>query len=252
VPIQKGDFILWDIRLPHQNSDANETNVGRFVFYHAYLPARVPGLNKIIEEIKTKRPTRDHISDFSTRWNDIEKEGLPEQKPLETPFEKMLYNEQEWDVSVGDELIAKHGHLLTEKHISFYNQFGYVVIENLIETSTCENLYNQILSHAKFLGCDVESLLEGGKITGDDWNKIGGTFGAMVEFFWLPWQEKIRFDERTYAITASLLSKTWTSGAAEFQCPFSDKIDHRALWLYNDRVNIRIPDSIVQSLQMKQ
>lgn len=253
VPIQKGDFIFWDIRLPHQNSDNNDSDICRSVFYHAYLLANPSYLNsELIEEISQKRPSRDHISDFNKRWTHIEKRGLEDQIPLNTPFEKMLYNQQKWEPSVGDEIISRYEHLLTEQHIAYYEQYGYVVVENLFENDTCDRLYNQILSHSKYLGCDVESLLQGSKkFTADDWQKIGGTFGSMVEFFWLPEQEKIRLDERAYALTAKLLKKTWLAGKDNFHCPFASEIDYRTMWMYNDRVNIRVPDAIVRALNSK-
>jgi hypothetical protein len=250
IPIQRGDFILWDIRLPHQNSDANDSDTIRSVFYHAYLLAEPQEINiKTVKDILKSRKTRDHQPDFNKKWTDIEKQGLDPLPELDTPFTKMLYNVEEWDVNVGDEIISRFGNLLTDKHIAFYKQYGYVVIENMIDSNICDQLYNQILSHAKFCGCDVGSLMQGGLITAEHWDKIGGAFGAMVEFFWLPIQEQLRLDERAYAVTSKLLSETWARNDQSFSCPFADRIDPRKLWLYNDRVNIRVPDAVIRKMQ---
>lgn len=242
-PVKTGDFLLWDIRLAHQNSERNETENIRSVFYHAYLLAQPSHINqKKINEYKKLRVTRDHSSDFNRKWSNLEKTGFVP-ATLDTKLSKLLYDEEKWnddllaeDGEIG-QILNKYKNVITDRHLAFFNRFGYVVIENAVSTELCKALFDQAMNHAKFAGCEIKK-----GVTKKDWTKIGGGFGAMVEFFWQPQQERIRFDEKLYAITSELFQKTWATKQGLFSHPI-ENVDGRKLWLYNDRMNMRIPDS---------
>jgi hypothetical protein len=242
-PVKAGDFVFWDIRLAHQNSEKNATDVIRSVFYHAYLLAQPDYINKNkIAEYKKIRRTRDHSSDFNKKWTNIEKTGF-EPKELDTTLSQLLYDEKEWkddllqdDGEIG-KILKKHNGLITERHIAFYKRYGYVTIENAVDSELCQALYDQALQQSKLLGCDIRK-----GVTAEEWKKIGGNFGAMVEYFWLPQQEIMRHSEELYTITVDLYQQTWGSQDPLFANPLKDA-DGRKLWVYNDRMNIRLPDS---------
>jgi len=72
-PIEAGDFVLWDIRTPHQNSDSNDTDQVRSVFYHAYMVAQPSTINQArITDYAQCRLQRKHTPDFPKGWADLE------------------------------------------------------------------------------------------------------------------------------------------------------------------------------------
>jgi hypothetical protein len=248
VPVQQGDWVFWDIRLPHQNSDKNLTDVIRSVFYHGYLTATPEYINtKRIDEVREKRGNKEHLNEFPRRYKTIEADV--ETVPLDSTLSRLLYHEQEWDdesLQEIDQILQKNDHLLTQKHIDFYNKYGYVVVENLFTRDEAAELYNEIVQFAKSLGTDVENWKS---LNADNWSNIGGSFGGMVEFCWQKGMQKIRIDERPYTVTSKLMKETWCNTNTKlYKCPFRDQLDPRKLWLYIDRTNLRLPNKWIAEL----
>jgi hypothetical protein len=250
VPIQKGDFVIWDIRTPHQNSSKNETDTIRSVFYHAYMVAQPSTINQDrITKYAAARRKREHTTDFPKTWKEIEKD-IPKTK-LDTQLAKLLFDQKKWDTVTKDNefeaLESNMAHLLTDKHIAFYKRFGYVVVENVFSSDTADTLFEQAVAFCKNKGCDMMNP----EMTPKEWSLIAGRFGAMVELFYQPEMEKIRVSPSTYAITARLNQQTWGSQKFDFKQPFSD-FDGRKLWLYIDRMNIRYPDTWAKKIPVEQ
>ncbi|KAL9653196.1 hypothetical protein ABK040_009502 [Willaertia magna] len=251
VPVQKGDFILFDIREPHQNSDANDMKTARSVFYHAYLVKHQCN-EKTINDLKERRKTLDHPNDFNSKFSNMEKklistDGVEE---LDTELSKLLFNEKEWTNKVIekdseiDKILTKYDGVLTERHIQFYHRFGYVVVENAVELSECDDLLKELLESSTKLGCPLDKM---DQLTSDEWHNIGGDFGAMCEFYWLKGQQNIRKSEKLYTITVKLLSNTWCCKQdnlwnVPYKCPLIDEVNPKCLWLYIDRLNYRLPE----------
>lgn len=251
-PIEAGDFVLWDMRTPHQNSESNDTNTVRSVFYHAYMVAEPSEINEArIALYANYRLKLRHTPDFASKWADLERDG--EVLPLDTKLAKALYNEIEWNeldqplqqngnvVSDIDQLIGNYGQLLTDRHIAFFKRFGYVVVEGAMPRQQATKLYNEAIQFCKKKGCD---LLDPSSLGAKEYERIASQFGGTVELFYLEEQQRIRLDETMYAITAKLGAETWNTNQGPFTHPFTNQnFDSRKLWLYIDRMNIRLPTS---------
>ena len=250
VPIQKGDFVLFDIRMAHQNSNSNKMTTPRSVFYHAYYVAH--NVNKKgIASIRERRITFDHPSDFSSKYH-AEKDHMDTDRDLVklTELGKCLFNEKEYGDMLNpggeiEQILNKYGCLLTPRHIDYFHRFGYVVVENLVDEKDCDQLLSELIHYSNKAGCPL-----GNSMTNDEWQRIGGTFGAMVEFYYLPMQQRIRLNEKLYATTVNLLSHTWCNSGRNdnpwcvpYVCPFAHELDYRKLWVYIDRMNYRLPEN---------
>ncbi|KAL9646883.1 hypothetical protein ABK040_013743 [Willaertia magna] len=249
VPVKKGDFIFFDIRSPHQNSDANETKTARSVFYHAYL-LRHACNEKTINDLKERRKTLDHPKDFNSKFSNMEKKIMSANEELDTELSKLLFNEKEWTNEVIerdseiDKILRKYDEILTERHIQFYHRFGYVVVENAVETSECDDLLNEFLGASTKLGCPIDKKNE---LTNGEWRNIAGNFGAMIEFYWLKGQQNIRKSEKLYTATVKLLANTWCCKQdnlwnVPYKCPLIEEVNPKCLWLYIDRLNYRLSE----------
>jgi len=155
-----------------------------------------------------------------------------------------LYNQTAWSEleksdTPAQQLIDDHGQLLTDRHIAFFKKFGYVVVEGAVSKKQATKLYRAATKFTKNKGCD---LLTPNELGAKEYKKVATSFGAMVELFYLEEQQKIRLSEATYAITAKLGVNTWNTCEGTFAHPFADQnLDCRKLWLYIDRMNIRLP-----------
>ncbi|KAG2392554.1 hypothetical protein C9374_011279 [Naegleria lovaniensis] len=249
-PIEKGDFIYFDIRSAHRNSDANEMDRPRSVFYHAYSVAHRVN-EKTIESLKEKRKIFEHPSDFNSKFK-MEQQLLNVEKDLIplTPLGQCLYNERSYKTLLQPDdqiqpIVNQHSRL-TQRHIDFYHRYGYVVVENVVSDADCEQLLNELCQYSAKAGCPL-SLNSNSALSQSDFANIGGNFGAMVEWYYLPMQQQLRQHEGLYATTVSLLANTWCAKTPNayhvpYNCPFADHLDPRKLWLYVDRMNFRMPD----------
>jgi hypothetical protein len=250
--MKAGDFVLWDIRQPHQNGEFNDTDTPRQVFYHAYLVANETINGKLIKHINECRKTGKHINDFSKKFSFIEEGKSP--APLDD-FGKLLYGEKAWSnweatnfqsVNLKDRL--------TRRHIDYFKRYGYVVVENVIDQKLVMDLTDTVNSKLIENGVNVAEVKD--VMSGRIWKnftKISNPFGGMLEYFWLPQQEAIRMDPTPYNITVKLMQHTWCSKDKRFMHPFNPQIEDEDeeeyetgivpefLWLYNDRLNFRFP-----------
>ena len=252
VPIKKGDFIFFDNRTAHRNSDANHMDRPRSVFYHAYS-CTDPVNRNTIEKLREKRKTFEHPDDFGTKFRVEQMYLHPENDlvPL-TPLGECLYNEKPYDSimeengensSILSQILKENDHFLTQKHIDFFHRFGYVVVENCVPDQDCDQLLNELFKYSSLAGCPIS--FDGNSVSRVQFSNIGGGFGSMVEFYYLPMQQKMRMNPALYTSTVKLLSHTWGSKTANdwnvpYACPL--EIDSRKLWLYIDRMNFRLPN----------
>ena len=255
IPIKKGDYIFFDNRTAHRNSDANDMNRPRSVFYHAYSCAHKVNY-QTIKQLQEKRKRFEHPDDFGTKFR-MEQQFLKPEKdvvPL-TPLGECLYNEQpyqnlltvddEHPVSVIDQILQENDHFLTQRHIDFFHRFGYVVVENIVTDADCDQLLVELCHYSTLAGCPIS--VNGKSVSQNQFAKIGGNFGAMVEFYYLPMQQQLRMSPALYTATVKLLTNTWCSTTPNawnvpYECPLAPHIDPRKLWLYVDRMNFRLPD----------
>lgn len=238
--IKQGDFVIWDVRTPHQNGHSNSTDKPRQVFYHAYLAA-IDQVNKnAIEHIAKCRLTSKHISDFSKVFSHVEDGTKP------TGFEDLgmyLYDQEQWTAR-GVEMFKDPTirSKVTQRHIDYLKRYGYVVIENVVDVEQVTNLKNAISSKLTKHGVDLTNQV--GPMSASTWNnftKISNPFGGMVEFFWLPEQEAIRQSTTSYNIMAEIMQHTWCSDTVIYKHPYGDKMVAEHLWVYCDRINYRFP-----------
>ncbi|EFC43146.1 hypothetical protein NAEGRDRAFT_80163 [Naegleria gruberi] len=250
-PVKKGDFVYFDIRSPHRNSDANHMDRPRSVFYHAYSVSNKVNL-KTIENLKEKRKKFEHPEDFNGKFSMEQKVMNTETDllPLST-LGKCLYNEISYNPLLQEDskddaikvILEKHSDVLTQRHIDFYHRYGYVVVENLVSNEDVTQLFKELTHYSAKCGCKLDS----DSLTTSEFKKVASGFGAMVEFYYLPTQQKLRMDEKLYASTVKLLSNTWCAKSPNalkvpYKCPFASDLDPRCLWLYVDRMNYRLPD----------
>jgi len=242
--IRSGDFVIWDIRTPHQNGWSNDTTNPRKVFYHAYLAA-LPEVNgNLIDHVSACREKGEHISDFPQQFRDIEKLGGSYKPPPLTELGTHLYNKVPWSNMTAEMLFRddKMRAKATPRHIAYLKRYGYVVIENLVSQELVDNLATEIDDKLASHGVNIKDLT--GPMSGETWKnftKISGTFGGMLEFFWLPGQEIIRQDKCLYNVAAEIVSKTWCSGDVLYKHGYGDELKPEFMWLYSDRCNYRFP-----------
>ncbi|KAL9649973.1 hypothetical protein ABK040_014980 [Willaertia magna] len=250
IPIQKGDFIFFDIRSPHQNSNANKLTHPRCVFYHAYSMAHDINRNTI-EALKEKRRNFEHPEDFSSSFRMeqqlMDTKNSKELIPLTTlgeclynekDYEKTIFIQQEEQISseekdenndqvlsnssstnLFEKMYKEHSHILSKRHLDFFHRYGYVVVENIISEQVCNQLLKELGEYSEKANCPlpVNTIInKSGKyekmnISKGEFRNISNPFGAMIEFYYLPTQQQLRMDEALYVCTVKLLSNTWCS-----------------------------------------
>ncbi|EFC42716.1 hypothetical protein NAEGRDRAFT_58505 [Naegleria gruberi] len=276
-PIQRGDYIFFDIRMPHQNSKFNYMSYPRCVFYHAFEMAH-PINMKTVESLRVKRKTFETPNDFSSEFQ-LEKKFMDPNNPEHliplTPLGECLFREKnhsqtlfskntnEDPSSQFDEMYNKHSQLVTQRHLEFFHRYGYVVIENAISKDVCNQLLNELGEYSKKAGCGlpVESIIKKQKLSArpskEEFRNISGPFGSMIEYFYLPTQQRLRMNEALYCATVKLLANTWCCNLEvstqfqegsipkwKYQCPIEKQLDPRKLWTYVDRMNFRFPNKL--------
>eukprot|EP01080_Neovahlkampfia_damariscottae_P010016 gene10016-2335_t len=245
---EEGDFIIWDFRAAHCNGIENKTDSIRKTMYIGYLTADVFTTDRkhmnipIIEDQITCRKTGEHPSDFPVKWKSIEKNNY---EPFElSELGKKLYGYEKWE-NKENEKLTKSFKNLTQTHIDFYKRYGYVVIENVVSKEATQKVKSEtdsfILKH-----CSIDMNKYQDKLTFSKWNKVSGTFGGMIELYWLNSMEEIRQNEDLYSIVVQLMKETWESGETNgFRHPFG-KIESHKLWTYVDRQNYRFPTEFIE------
>jgi len=241
-----GDFIIWDMRLAHQNGVENKSKQVRQTFYHAYLP--VGNLNlETIEEIKTYREQGRHPPDFPKSHAHIEEKF---RRCDLNDLGNLLYNYTTW---TDNTQITNNTptYTLTPTQITFFQRYGFVVLEDCIPQQLVQNLKKEINDRFKSIaGIDTQNILSSTK---EQWRKLGGNFGGMIEFFYCPSQDEIRQHPNPYWAIAQLLENTWfhqNKKELGYDHPF-DELKPRHLWIYCDRMNYRLPQNILQSICSK-
>eukprot|EP01125_Pyxidicula_operculata_P011899 TRINITY_DN3895_c0_g1_i1.p1 TRINITY_DN3895_c0_g1~~TRINITY_DN3895_c0_g1_i1.p1 ORF type:complete len:437 (+),score=79.25 TRINITY_DN3895_c0_g1_i1:78-1388(+) len=238
-----GDYIIWDMRLPHQTGVHNRSNQVRQTLYHALIPSVSCNVD-ITQKQRNNRDVGLHPPDFPKLYVDLE------QSDGYTPFDlnqlgTYLYGYESWPS--GQDL----GHLtegsdfkLTQQQIDFFQRYGYVVIPNCIPQQLIDGLQEDITNFLGRRGIDVNDLENSDK---RNWNKVCGIFGAMLEYYYAPHHEAIRQHPNTYLATSQLLKNTWASTNKKelgFWHPFEEELNPEKLWIYIDRMNYRVPERI--------
>jgi len=181
---QAGDYIIWDMRSAHQNGDENLSGHVRQTFYHTYIPCGDINL-PTIEGIRTARRSGRHPPDFPKSHSSIEhKDYIP--CPL-TDLGDLLYCETAWSP---DTVITENQPTfqLTTKQIAFIRRYGFLVIPECIPRPLIDSLNAEIDEELeKIAGIDTQNLLAS---TREQWKKVCGNFGGMLEFYLLQGQEK--------------------------------------------------------------
>jgi len=237
-----GDFIIWDMRLAHQNGVVNRSKQVRQTFYHAYLPAG-PLNEETINSIRHNREIGKHPEDFPKSHTFIEESKTPHKL---YDIGNLLYNYTPWDDTTQISNNAPT-YTLTENQIIFFRRYGYVVIPDCIPLVLILTL-NQEISECfrNIAGIDTNNLL---RSTKSQWKKIGGSFGGMIELFYCRSQEEIRQHCNPYWVIVQLLEQTWFHQQYRqlgYDHPYFDDFNPRHLWLYLDRMNYRLPEHMLR------
>jgi len=244
---QAGDYIIWDMRLAHQNGNQNLSGHVRQTFYHTYVPSGDINLSTI-EGIKSARNSGRHPPDFPKSHATIEHTVFTPD-PL-SDLGQLLYSETNW----GPDTVVTENQptiQLTAKQIAFIRRYGFVVIPECIPRPLINSLISEIdESLEKIAGIDTQNLLES---TSEQWGKVCGTFGGMLEFYLLRGQDNIRSHPNPYWVMAQILENTWfAENRTEigYGHPF-ETLNPRHLWLYVDRMNYRLPEEIMEKISSK-
>jgi hypothetical protein len=238
-----GDFIIWDMRLAHQNGTENLSKQVRQTFYHAYLPC-APLNEDTISKIKDNRDKGIHPDDFPKSHAHIEQKF---ERCTLSDLGNLLYHHSAWtnDTQITDNTPT---YQLTPNQITFFRRYGFLVIPNCIPQPLIESLKNEIDEKFKVIaGIDTNNILASGK---EQWKKIGGSFGGMIELFWCRFQDEIRQHPNPYWVIVQLYESTWFNQNHKelgYDHPFMD-INPRHLWLYCDRMNYRLPEDILRKI----
>eukprot|EP01080_Neovahlkampfia_damariscottae_P010256 gene10256-2675_t len=249
IPYEEGDFIIWDIRSAHCNGDENTTNSIRKTFYHAYLLGEPDDENLNHELVKHQRECRKtgiHPKDFPKTWA---KNECNSYKPIElSNLGKCLYGFEKWNKKEDEKLTNKFP--ITQTHIDYFKRYGYVVIENVIPKELTKSLKIETDEKIKEItGIDMSDFEKNFDIK--KWSNVAGSFGGMIELFWLKSMEEIRQHENLYSVTVQLMKSTWAEGDEfGFEQPFG-KLDSHKLWVYVDRQNYRFPQSFIEGLKKR-
>jgi hypothetical protein len=247
-PYKEGDFIIWDIRAAHCNGETNKTDSIRKTFYVAYLSAEMQDKNVNYDLVKHQREcwkSGVHPRDFPKTWSKIEMEKY---KPFElSDLGKCLHGLEKWPKE-DKKLIESFP--LTQTHVDFFKRYGYVVVENAIPKELTESLKKETdLKIKEITGLDSDSFEK--NFNEKSWSKVAGSFGGMIELFWLKSMEEIRQHEHLYSITVQLMNQTWASGEEiGFEHPFG-KLESHKLWNYVDRQNYRFPETFVEEIKKR-
>jgi len=167
-----------------------------------------------------------------------------------TPLGEFLYNYNSWE---SDSTVANSQPTiqLTAKQIAFFKRYGFVVIQDCIPLNLIDSLNTEIYEKLRGIaGIDPENLLASTKV---QWNKVAGRFGGMLELYFLKGQEDIREHPNPYWATVQLLENTWfaqNNAEIGFGHPI-EGLNPRHLWLYVDRMNFRLPETIMEKISSK-
>jgi len=139
---------------------------------------------------------------------------------------------------------------LTTKHIAFYRRYGFLVIPNCIPRELTDPLRAEIKEKLWDIAkINTDDLLSS---TSEQWSKVSGKFGGMLEIFFLKGQEKIREHPNPYWAIVQLFENTWfaeNNKEIGFDHPFKD-LNPRHLWVYVDRMNFRLPKKIMENIEV--
>jgi len=245
-PPKEGDFVIWAPMAPHQNGDKNETNFIRRAMYNTYL-FDIKENENLIKEQLVRRESGDHPPTFPAAFNKIEKKnGFPLLNLNE--IGKKVYGYEKWadtDESLLDKLY--NAFPLSERHIAFFNRYGFVVVENVFPKELTRAAANQTAEFLKkSVNIDLNDLEN--TLTSEKWFSIANRFGGTLELYWLSSMDEIRQHPNGYSVLAKLLAATWAKKEREpWIHPYGD-IDPRKLYLYIDRQNLRFPSKIVDDI----
>jgi len=231
------------MRLCHKNGDQNKSKQVRQTFYHAYLPAIELNESTLIE-LRNNREIGKHPEDFPKSHSMIE---VPYDRAPLDDLGHFLYNYTPWD-NTTQITNNQPTYSLTEIQITFFRRYGFVVIENCIPQPLIASLNKEISDRLKSIaGIDTNNLL---RSTKEQWKKIGGKFGGMLELYYCPSQDQIRQHPNPYWVIVQLLEQTWFHEQKRdlgFDHPLGN-LNPRHLWLYCDRMNFRLPEDILKKI----
>ena len=242
--LQAGDYVLWDNFIPHQTAEENMTETVRRTFYLTFIPDIDCNKNYL----KTQRERRDkklHPTDFEKTWEATEMDS--EFKPL-SQNQKLLWSYKEYEKTeeARKQRLEKIQEMfpLERKYIEFYKRYGFVVIPEVISKELVEGLNKAV---DKYIERKTKIRLNNLEETffGDEWKKISGVFGGMLNVFYLNEMEAIRERFECYAIVSQLLEETHSKGNLElFENPLGP-YDSTCLHVRADRLNYRFPSHII-------
>jgi len=219
----------------------------RQTFYHSYIPSGDVNISTI-EAIKSARNAGRHPPDFPRSHAGIEQTGYTPY-PL-TELGNLLYGETEW--SHDTVITENHPTIqLTTRQIAFIRRYGFIVIPECIPLPLVDSLNAEIDELLeKIAGIDTQNLLAS---TREQWGKVCGYFGGMLEFYLLKGQERIRDHPNPYWAMVQILENTWfaeNNTEIGYGHPF-ETLNPRHLWVYIDRMNYRLPNEIMEKISSK-
>jgi len=262
-PYKSGDYVLWFETSPHQNGKKNESTLRR-VFYHSYLaPVKNKKINGTIFE-RQKRGLSSQTRPISVRsdYQKLEQNlTIGDEKCaiidkgmefLYDPMEKTPFN---FDKKV-----------LSEKQLAYLQRYGYLVMENVYSHQEVDQLNLEIDeaivklsgiyapidekdSRNKFkeLRENIFDKWDDFMFEPDQWRKLAGKFGGVLDFYYLPTMMKMRQSELTFKVVSEITEHFWCSNKSPMS--FRDEIDFKNLKIYLDRVNNRFPTGLVDKIR---
>ena len=273
-----GDYVLWDTRLPHTTGACDAHNLHdkpRQVFYCAYmLTDEALGM---ISEHRACRETGLHPSwaPSSQRYDEMRNGFVP--APLSSLGEALygydveknnsqssVSHRRTWRGDAQKENDADYSSSsstttnstlrrvcdedcgLTAEHISFFERYGYVVVESALAPELVRRIKRQTYDYMLHrYGLDFESPASTSQhFTLEKLQRAFSPDGSgMIELYWLHAMEEARQSPRLISIFQQLYNATWGRSVRGFSSAFCGRpppLEPR-LAIYVDRTSIRLP-----------
>jgi len=126
--------------------------------------------------------------------------------------------------------------LITEKHVEDFITNGFVVVPNVYSSDEVQNIRDSLHNTMRRLGFDYDNM------NSEQFSDMP-RFGCQTEIFYPDFKFSIHEDPKFFNIVSKLFESTFAAGISGFESPFSG-FNPKQGYMYIDRVNCRLPDSI--------
>ena len=126
--------------------------------------------------------------------------------------------------------------MLTEDHLEFYKEHGYVIVENVYNSEEVEKLRDDLHQHLLALDINHEKILNKEQIM-EDGPRVKS---RVANIFYGKWKIDAQLNEKVYEISKQLLINTYGAKIEDFDHIYENFDDVAP---YFDRICYRLPDN---------